>query len=129
MPRVVHFEIHADDPDRAAKFYADLLGWEVKKWDGPVDYWLVTTGPESEKGIDGGIMKRQGDVPEAGNAVMAYVCTVEVDDVDVYAQKVTEAGGQIAVPKMAVPGIGWLVYAKDTEGNVFGMMQTDEKAQ
>ena len=38
------------------------------------------------------------------------------------------AGGSIAVPKMAVPGIGWLAYVKDTEGNILGVMQADSAA-
>ena len=44
MGRVVHFEIHADDPERAVKFYRGVFGWDVTKWDGPVDYWLVDHG-------------------------------------------------------------------------------------
>jgi len=53
MTRVVHFEIHADDPERAAAFYRSVFGWEIRKWDGPFDYWLVMTGPREEMGIDG----------------------------------------------------------------------------
>lgn len=63
MPRVVHFEIHADDPERAAAFYSSVFGWEIMKWDGPFDYWLVRTGPREEMGIDGGILRRQGSGP------------------------------------------------------------------
>ena len=80
MGRIVHFEVHADEPARAAKFYNDVFGWKVEKWEGPIDYWLVTIGPEDQRGIDGGIMKRQGGVDD--EAVMAFVCTVDVDDLD-----------------------------------------------
>jgi uncharacterized protein len=124
MPRVIHFEIHADDTARAAKFYSELLGWTISKWVGPMEYSLVTTGPDGTPGINGGLMKRPH--PLSGNdGVIAYVCTVDVTDVDRYVARAQELGGQVALPKMPVPGIGWLAYLKDTEGNVFGLMQHD----
>ena len=126
MPRVVHFEIHADDPQRAANFYQGVFGWDIKKWEGPEDYWLVTTGKAPEPGIDGAILKRMG--PINGDAVIAYVCTVDVPSVDDAIAKITSHGGTIVLPKMPVPGVGWHVYAKDTEGNIFGSLQSDHNA-
>jgi uncharacterized protein len=126
MSRVVHFEIHADNPARAVKFYSSLFGWEFTKWDGPIEYWLIKTGPDSQPGINGGLIKRQGVID--GTAVIAYVCTVDVVSVDVTAKKVGDLGGTIVVPKMPIPGMGWLVYAKDPEGNIFGFMHRDPKA-
>ena len=129
MPRVIHFEIHADDPERAVRFYRDLFGWEFNRWEGPMPYWLITTGPDSERGINGGLVKRQ--CPRAGadgEAVTAYVCTVDIPSVDEYAQKAQAGGGTVALPKMPIPGVGWLAYCKDTEGNIFGLMQSDPKA-
>ena len=126
MSRVTHFEIHASDPERAVNFYQTVLGWQFHKWEGPMPYWLITTGPDDQPGINGGLTQRRGEID--GQAVIAYVCTVNVDDVDASANTATANGGQIAVPKMAIPGVGWLVYCKDTEGNIFGMMQADEKA-
>ena len=126
MSRVVHFEIHAENPERAIAFYAALFDWNFTHWSGPMDYWLIKTGADTERGIDGGMIRRQGKID--GQAVIAYVCTVDVSDVDKYAANAVKFGGQIVVPKMAIPGIGWLTYAKDTEGNIFGMMQTDVKA-
>lgn len=127
MPRVVHFEIHADDPDRAVKFYQQIFDWTFTKWEGPMDYWLISTGPDEQRGINGGMVRRRG--PINGDSVIAYVCTVDVPSVDEYVKRVTDRGGQIALPKMPIPGIGWLAYAKDTEGNIFGMMQSDPSAQ
>jgi len=127
MPRVVHFEIHADDPARAVKFYEKLFGWSFQKWEGPMEYWMVITGPDSEPGINGGLLKRQGTID--GQAVIAYVCTAYVPSVDASVTTALENGGTLAVPKMAVPGVGWLAYCKDTEGNIFGMMQADESAK
>ena len=123
MPRVIHFEIHAENPERAIKFYTDLLGWQFNKWDGPMPYWLVITGPDGQPGINGGLMPRRGEID--GQAVIAYVCTVDVPNVDQYTQKAVSGGAQVVVPKMPIPGVGWLVYCKDTEGNIFGMMQVD----
>ncbi len=126
MPRVVHFEIHAANPERAIKFYQTLFDWNFQKWEGPMPYWLVITGPDGTPGINGGVVQRQGEID--GQAVIAYVCTVDVASLDDTLARATANGATIAVPKMAVPGVGWLAYCKDTEGNIFGMMQSDENA-
>lgn len=126
MPRVVHFEIHAEDPERAVRFYSALFGWSFQSWGGPMDYWLVTTGPDDQPGINGGMVRRMGAID--GQAVIAYVCTVDVASVDESLEQAVGLGGQVALPKMPVPGVGWLAYAKDTEGNIFGMMQNDPSA-
>ncbi len=121
--RVVHFEIHADDPARAAVFYSAVFGWEINKWDGPQDYWLIMTGDKSKAGIDGGIVKRMGPAPGQMNPVSAYVCTIDVTNLDEMMVAVKDNGGSMALEKMEVPGVGWLAYCKDSEGNIFGMMQ------
>ena len=126
MPRVVHFEIHADDPERAANFYQSVFDWQFQKWEGPLEYWMIITGAEGTPGINGGLVKRSGDI--AGDSVIAYVCTIDVPSVDDYAEKIAANGGTIVVPKMPIPGVGWLVYAKDTEGNIFGVHQEDPSA-
>jgi len=127
--RVVHFEIHADQPDRAISFYAGLFGWKFDRWGGPMPYWLITTGPDPEPGINGGLIARQGPRPAEGQSLNAYGCTVAVDNLDAMIAKVPGLGGSIVMPKMPIPGVGWLAYAKDTEGNVFGMMQADTGAK
>jgi len=130
MPRVVHFEIHADDPDRAAAFYRAVFDWRIDKWESDAgEYWLVATGADDAPGINGGLMRRRGPPPTDGAPLNAFGCTVDVDDVDAYAGRVAANGGAITVPKMAVPQVGWVAYAKDTEGNIFGMFQTDESAR
>lgn len=126
MGRVVHFEIHADNPERAASFYRSVFDWEIQKWDGPADYWLIETGSPETIGINGAIMQRMG--PINGDSVIAYVCTIDVTSLDDSMKKAMEAGATIALDKMPVPGIGFLAYLKDTEGNIFGMMQTDATA-
>jgi len=127
MPRVVHFEIHADSPKRAIEFYANTFDWKVEKWEGPEDYWLIVTGPVEAPGINGGILQRRE--PVEGNGMQAYVCTIDVPSVDEYMEKVKENGGTVVAPKMAIPGVGWLAYCLDTEGNIFGIMTSDMEAK
>ena len=129
MSRIVHFEIHASDPQRAIAFYTNVFGWRFHQWEGAgEDYWLIMTGPDEEPGIDGGLARRRGDPPEDNAAVNCYTCVVQVTDLDAILNKVTTEGGVIALPKSPVPGVGWVGYAKDTEGNIFGMMQPDPAA-
>ena len=125
-PRPVHFEIHADNPTRAAGFYSAVFGWQFIKWDGPMPYWVISTG--EGPGIDGGLMQRQGPPPAEGQPVNSFVLTINVDSVDKVVEAVTQHGGSIGVPKFAVPGVGWIAYCKDTEGNLFGTHQADEGA-
>jgi predicted enzyme related to lactoylglutathione lyase len=124
MPRVVHFEISADEPERALKFYTDVFGWNTQKWEGPQEYWLVNTGEDSQPGINGGLMRRQSEMSYANN-----VNTVDVPSVDEYVARVSASGGKILVPKMPLPGLGYLAYCLDTEGNMFGIMQEDTAAK
>jgi predicted enzyme related to lactoylglutathione lyase len=132
MPRVVHFEIHADNPERAIAFYQGIFGWSFQKWAGPMDYWLIGTGSDEERGINGGMVRRKTPL-NAGiftqEGINAYCCTVQVPAIDEYIGKIIAAGGPIVVPKMPIPGIGWLAYFKDTEGNIVGVMQPDAMAK
>ena len=127
MHRVVHFEIHADNPDRAIKFYSKVFGWEFNMWPGQQEYWIIKTGPDSQPGINGGLIRRRGILD--GTAVTAYVCTVDIPSVEDHVKMVEASGGVIVVPRMAIPNVGWLVYAKDTEGNIFGATQFDPAAR
>ena len=121
MSRVSHFEIPADDPERAITFYKTVFGWKIEKWDGPIEYWLVMTGPEDEPGIDGGLARRED--PETGVENI-----IDVANLEITLEKATANGGVIFRPKVAVPGVGWVTYIKDTEGNAFGLMERDPKA-
>jgi uncharacterized protein len=121
MPRPIHFEIAADDTARAVAFYTKVFGWKTRSWDGPFEYFLVSTGDAGEPGIDGGITKR--------NEKEQTTNTIGVDSVEAYAKKIEGAGGKITMPKSAVPGVGWLAMALDTEGNTFGIIQLDPAAK
>jgi predicted enzyme related to lactoylglutathione lyase len=120
MGRIVHFEIGAGDIDRSKKFYEEVFGWKIELWPGPMPYYLITTGDSNSPGINGGMFKSK-DEP-------VTVTTIDVKNLDEMIDKVQSNGGSIVVPKMAVPGVGWLCYFKDFEGNMFGMMQEDGEA-
>lgn len=119
MPRVVHFEIAAREPERAAEFYSSVFGWKINKWGGPQEYWHVITGSPANPGIDGGISAPNG-------LFTGYVNTIEVPVIDDYILLINKSGGKVLTDKMTVPGVGYLAYCKDPEGNIFGIIQPDE---
>ena len=122
MPRPVHFEIPAERPERAIEFYQKVFGWTFHKWEGPLEYWLVKTGDPKEPGIDGGLMRRRDPAQPCVN-------TIGVANLDATLGVVTSSGGECVVPKMPVPGVGWLAYCKDLDGHIFGLMQPDTNAK
>ena len=122
MNRVVHFEISAEKPEEAISFYKKSFNWRFEKWAGPMEYWMIMTGDEKKPGIGGGLKMRD----EGG---INTVNTIDTADIDESIEKVTKDGGKMMVPKMAVPGVGWLAYFADPQGNVFGIMQSDETAK
>lgn len=135
MPRPVHFEIHASDPTASRAFYEGVFGWRFQQW-GDLPYWVVSTGdgpamsgePQSQPGIDGGLLQRRGDAPVEGQAVNAFVVTVDVPDCAASVDRALAAGGSLALPRAAMAGVGWLAYVKDPDGNLFGLMQADPAA-
>jgi predicted enzyme related to lactoylglutathione lyase len=122
MSKIMHFEIGADDPKRAIKFYEKVFGWKSQKYEGGnMDYWLVMAGEKAEPGINGAIQPRTG-LPQS------VINTIMVESIDETINKITENGGKIVVPKMEIPKVGVMVYFQDTEGNIFGAMQADPDA-
>jgi hypothetical protein len=121
MPRIIHFEINADKPERAVKFYEKAFGWKIGKWGGPADYWLVETGEKDKPSVNGAIMQRMEKA--------STVIFVDVPSVDEYLKKVVQAGGKALTKKATIPGIGYSAYCLDTEGNVFGLFQDDPSAK
>ncbi len=122
MGRVVHFEIRCGDLDRAERFYPDVFGWEIQRYEGaPVDYRLVTTGPDAEPGINCALVEHRGEID--GQAVIAYVNTIAVEDLAAAEEQIATSGGELVLERMEVPGVGHLAYFKDTEGNIFGALE------
>ncbi len=130
MSRVVHFEVLADDLERAKAFYAAVFGWEFQDYGAVTGspYWGIVTGPDDDMGINGGLMQRPVPAAAPEQGVTAYVCTIGVEDFDATAARVLAAGGQVALPKTALTGMAWQGYFLDTEGNTFGVHQPDPDA-
>jgi uncharacterized protein len=118
MFKVIHFEIPADDIERAQKFYRELFGWKIEQFTGPtpMEYWSVMTSAEKgeEGGLGGGMMKRQAPQQQ----ITIYI---DVPSVDAYVDKVKKLGGEVCFPKMAVPGMGYFAVCLDPENNGFGI--------
>ena len=129
--RIVHFEIHAGDLERAKAFYGAVFGWDFPLWMEEPPYWGVMTAPQdsSEPGINGGLMERMGAAPAIGAPVNGFVCTVQVDNYDEIHERIMAAGGTVALPKMALVGMAWQGYYIDTDGNIFGVHQPDPEAK
>ncbi|HEY7628101.1 MAG TPA: VOC family protein [Ilumatobacteraceae bacterium] len=124
MARPVHFEIQADNPERAIAFYTAVFGWAINKW-GNESYWLVTTGPDDHPGINGAIMPRNTGRPAHGAPIVGAVITMQIDDIDASLAKAIELGGAMAMDKMAIPGVGTVAYVFDPEANVVGLIQPE----
>ena len=137
---VVHFEIPADQPERAAKFYRELFGWSINRWEGSqeeregmdyrpenFEYWMVGTVPTDDQGrptvpgVNGGIMKRMFP----GQAPVNYLAVEQVDE---FVRRAEQLGAKLIVPKRPVPGMGWFAQLTDTEGNVFAIWENDPHA-
>jgi predicted enzyme related to lactoylglutathione lyase len=122
MGRVVHFEIHCADLDRAERFYTDVFGWRIGRWQGaPIDYRPITTGPDDQAGINGALTQRHGEID--GQAVIAYVNTIQVDDLAETQRRIADGGGQMVLEPAGIPHVGTVAFFKDTEGNIFGVLQ------
>lgn len=122
MPKIVHFEINAENPLRAKSFYETVFDWKIEKWEGPMEYWTIEAGKEEEEGINGGLQKRE----EPDDQVFNYIQVSKVED---FKKKIEQFGGTIESPKIAVPGVGYFYMFKDTEGNKLGIMEEDENAK
>lgn len=131
MSRVVHFEIQADDVERAKAFYAAVFDWTYQDWSGVSGstYWGIVTGPDDQMGINGGLLQRPAATPAAGQGTNAYVCTIGVGDYDATERRILDAGGRVALPKTALTGMAWQGYYLDPEGNTFGIHQPDPEAR
>jgi Predicted enzyme related to lactoylglutathione lyase len=131
MGRLIHFEIHVDDVERAKTFYGEVFGWTFEDWSeyAGMPYFGAITGDSGEMGINGAIMKRMGPAPQLGQPMNGFACTMGVEDFDKTADKILSLGGQVTLPKHALPGMAWQGYFLDTEGNVIGVHQPDVNAK
>jgi len=123
---VVHFAIHADDVDRARRFYTEVFGWRFEAW-GPPNFYGVQTGTADDPGIEGALHERQE--PLDGRGVRAFECTVSVDDLGAARAAVVKAGGTVRTQDIDIPGVGTLFQFLDTEGNVLCAMRSVDRAR
>jgi uncharacterized protein len=121
MNRFTHFELATNDLEKTAAFYRDVFGWKIEKWEGPIEYWLVTSGDEKTPGINGGLM-------QAGGGFTGTINTLEVEDIDAALTRALAHGGEVVLPKDAIPGVGYQTYIKDNTGIIIGLHQNDPKA-
>jgi predicted enzyme related to lactoylglutathione lyase len=123
MPTIVHFDISADDIERAKDFYTKLFGWKIEKFPGPTEYYMIeTTTSTGEKGTTGGIARRE-------KAYQKITNFIEVPSIDEYMARVEKLGGRIIEPKAAVPTVGYIAGCVDTEDNIFGIIEIDPNAK
>jgi predicted enzyme related to lactoylglutathione lyase len=121
----IYFEIQADDPQRAIRFYVQVFGWTFTGVKGlPIPYWTIETG-----GSRGGLLKRPAKIPPPECGANAFVCSLEVANFDVTARTIEQLGGIVALPKFAVPNTCWQGYFVDLDGNTFGIFQVDPNAK
>lgn len=134
---IVHFEIPADNPERAAKFYRELFGWDIQRFEGSSEgmeyrdpdfqYWIVKTvrtdasGKPTEPGVNGGLMRRMYPNQPPVNYI-------SVENLDEFLRKAEQLGAKQLMGKSPVPGMGWFAQLNDPEGNTFAIWETDSSA-
>ena len=126
MRKVVHFEIPAEDLDRAKNFYGSVFGWKLETMPMPGgEYTSVMTTAVDEQtqlptepgAINGGMMQRDERTPSP-------VITIDVEGIDDALKEIEAGGGTTVTPRTAIPGMGAFAYFKDPEGNVLGLWET-----
>ena len=128
MAGVVHFEIPADDKERANAFYESAFGWNLSPMQ-EMDYTIAITTPSDEQtGMPSAPGAINGALFPRTDNLRTPIITIDVEDMDAALAQVESAGGSVAQAKDAVPGMGYYAYFKDTEGNIMGLWQTDSSA-
>ena len=121
--KVTHFEIPADNTQRAIAFYEKSFGWKIDEFPG-MEYWGVRTTPVDDKaqptelgGINGGLTKRTATAPHPS-------FTIDVPSIEKALHTVEKNGGKVVQPKMGIGEMGFVASFKDSEGNLVGLWQT-----
>lgn len=124
--KLVHFAIHIDDMDRAKDFYGEVFEWGFNSY-GPSDFLQIRADQSSNGDLIGALQSRQ--YSPVKEKLIGLECTIAVENVDEIVQRVENKGGQILMPKTAIPYVGWIAKFLDTEGNLICAMQTDPNAR
>src|SRR5262245_24712373 len=117
---IAHFDIAADDVERARRFYQKVFGWRFEAW-GPPDFYMIYTGPAGEAGVHGSVSKRQQ--PVTGGGRVGFECTIAVDDLAPIRAAIIANGGKILLDDHEIVGVGTLIHFEDTEGNTVCAMR------
>lgn len=121
MPRPSHFDLMSEQPEQTVEFCTKVFGWEFRKWEGPMEYWLIMTGDPAAAGIDGGLGR--------GKPVDQVVLTLSPVKLDAVLAAAQAAGGTVAQPRGPIPGVGWFAAVRSPDGNLFGLMEEDPAAK
>jgi Predicted enzyme related to lactoylglutathione lyase len=125
MNTIGYFEIQSSDVEREIKFYQAVFGWKfIKEEFAPIEYYKIETNS-----INGGLLKRPAKIPPTESGTNAFVCSIQVENFDGSSKLILINGGQVALPKFAIPGRCWQGYFIDQDNNVFGIFEVDEKAK
>jgi predicted enzyme related to lactoylglutathione lyase len=125
MNTIGYFEIQSSNPSRDINFYEQIFGWKfIKEEFVPIEYYRIETNS-----INGGLLKRPAKVPPSETGTNAFVCSIQVDDFDKTSEGIIKGGGQVALPKFAIPGRCWQGYFLDLDMNVFGIFEVDPAAK
>lgn len=125
MNSIGYFEIQSSNPQREIQFYSHIFQWKfIKTESAPIEYYHIET-----LNIFGGLLKRPAQIPPKESGTNAFTCSIQVENFDQTAEKIIESGGQIALPKFAVPGRCWQGYFLDPDQNTFGIFEVDENAK
>jgi predicted enzyme related to lactoylglutathione lyase len=111
---IAHFDVPADDVERARRFYERVFGWRFEPF-GPPDFYMIHTGSGADPGIHGSVSKRRE--PASGNGRRAYECTIAVDDLAAIKAAIVANGGTIVLDEYEIVGVGRLIRFEDSEGN------------
>ena len=124
MNTIGYFEIQSSDTSRDIKFYENVFGWKfIKEEFVPIEYYRIET-----KSINGGLLKRPAKLPPTECGTNAFVCSVEVENFNKTNELILQNGGQVALPKFAIPGRCWQGYFVDLDNNTFGIFEVDVNA-
>ncbi len=125
MNSVGYFEIQSSDLAREIKFYEAIFGWKFTKQEfAPIEYYDIKTN-----GMNGGLLNRPAKIPLPAHGTNAYTCSIQVENFDQTTELILKNGGQIALPKFAIPGRCWQGYFLDLDNNTFGIFEVNENAQ
>lgn len=124
--KMTHFAIHIDDMERARKFYDKVFDWGFNSYG--QDDFLQIKADKSENGELIGAMQARKYSP-VNEKIIGLECSIGVENIEDIIEKVKDSGGQVLMPKTAIPYVGWVAKFLDTEGNLFCGIQYDNSAR